>query len=764
MSIIKVKNLGKKFVIGHDRYAGGAYGYRSLRDTIGSTMLGLFQRFRHPLSPNSERTELEDFWALRNVNFEVRRGDRLGIIGRNGAGKSTLLKILSRISEPTFGRIEIEGRVTSLLEVGTGFHPELSGRENIFLNGAVLGMTRTEIHSRFDEIVAFAEIDRFLDTPVKRYSSGMYVRLAFAVAAHLEPEILIVDEVLAVGDASFQRKCLGKMQDVSKEGRTILFVSHNMDAIGALCNRGLLLEDGSITVDASVREAITKYFKDRAATNFFTRSSPPDANCYLTAASLIKSGTPTTSLQNGDKLRLDLEIVSTIPRRISFEIILRDQNYRTDLFGPIGLARNQHHELGVKLTRASLEYDLPFLASGDYYIDILLVDAGKEIIDNNGVLSSCKIKSTYEKKPIGHFGSREVRCNPPRGEEQYRGRNISMNLDYIIVGSGLTGATIARVLCDAGKQVLVIERRDEIGGNVVDFYHESGIRMNRYGPHYFRTKSKSIWDFVRRFADFFEFEAVIFSEVDEKLFHWPVVRSELTSIVGIDWVTGRIENPRNLEEASLNMMPQRCFDLFVKEYSEKQWGMACANLSAELAGRFEVRDGDDFRLKRHPYQGIPCLGYSHLMTEMLRGIPVILNCDYLKCRGFFSPKKKTIFTGSIDSYFDYEMGKLAYRAQRRVHQYFPDLDYFQSTGQINNPLLKGGEHIRTLEWKHMLKPEISTRIRGTVITREFPSDPESVEEYEYPFPDGINRRLYERYKEMAVSTPGVVFCGRLGGV
>lgn len=201
-------------------------------------------------------------WAVRDVNFEVAPGEVVGIIGRNGAGKSTLLKLLSRITEPTTGRIELYGRIGSLLEVGTGFHPELSGRENISLNGAILGMARAEIARKFDEIVAFAELEKFVDTPVKRYSSGMYVRLAFAVAAHLEPEILIVDEVLAVGDVRFQRKCLDKMQDVSRHGRTVLFVSHNMAAITRLCERAILLEDGTVAQDGSPAEVVSSYFSD----------------------------------------------------------------------------------------------------------------------------------------------------------------------------------------------------------------------------------------------------------------------------------------------------------------------------------------------------------------------------------------------------------------------------------------------------------------------------------------------------------------------
>ena len=262
MSVIKVENLGKKYIISHDLNAGGAYRSWSLRDALTHTARGFYQRLRHPLSPNLENTEIEELWALRKLNFEIEPGDRVGIIGRNGAGKSTLLKVLSRITEPTTGRIEINGRVASLLEVGTGFHPELSGRENIYLNGAVLGMTRGEIKERFDEIVDFSEIEKFLDTPVKRYSSGMYVRLAFAVAAHLEPDILIVDEVLAVGDAQFQKKCLGKMEEVGKEGRTVLFVSHNMAMISNLCQTGMVLNEGELEFFGQVSDAVMKYYQN----------------------------------------------------------------------------------------------------------------------------------------------------------------------------------------------------------------------------------------------------------------------------------------------------------------------------------------------------------------------------------------------------------------------------------------------------------------------------------------------------------------------
>ncbi len=231
----------------------------SKKYTIGTAKSGSFREtFSQLLGRSSNKAE-EEFWALKDLNFEIKHGEAVGIIGRNGAGKSTLLKVLSRITEPTSGRITINGRVSSLLEVGTGFHPELTGRENIFLNGTILGMTRKEVKAKFDEIVDFSGVEKFIDTPVKRYSSGMYVRLAFAVAAHLEPEILIVDEVLAVGDAEFQKKCLGKMGEVAGEGRTVLFVSHNMQAVKTLCNKGTVLDKGGLVEIGDVRKCLERY-------------------------------------------------------------------------------------------------------------------------------------------------------------------------------------------------------------------------------------------------------------------------------------------------------------------------------------------------------------------------------------------------------------------------------------------------------------------------------------------------------------------------
>ena len=285
--IISVENLGKKYLIDHQ--AQGQR-YTALRDIIAENAKKLIP-FRRSSQESNGNPRTEEFWALKDVSFEIHQGEVVGIIGRNGAGKSTLLKILSRITEPTAGRVRLRGRVASLLEVGTGFHPELTGRENTYLNGAILGMTRAEIRRKFDEIVAFAEVEKFLDTPVKRYSSGMYVRLAFAVAAHLEPEILVVDEVLAVGDAEFQKKCLGKMGEVARKGRTVLFVSHNLTAVATLCQKALWLNRGQAVMYAPTTNVISQYLRPESGTTGFDPALfPDDPNFRLLNAVLDQEG------------------------------------------------------------------------------------------------------------------------------------------------------------------------------------------------------------------------------------------------------------------------------------------------------------------------------------------------------------------------------------------------------------------------------------------------------------------------------------------
>jgi lipopolysaccharide transport system ATP-binding protein len=314
--IIKARKVSKRYDLGSLQVS-----YDTLREMLADKVRTPFKRLRR-----NGRAAGDSFWALKDIDFEVYPGEILGIIGRNGAGKSTLLKILSRITEPTSGRVELYGRVGSLLEVGTGFHPELTGRENIFLNGTILGMSRREVARKFDDIVAFAEVERFLDTPVKRYSSGMYVRLAFAIAAHLEPEILLVDEVLAVGDVAFQKKCLGKMGEVASEGRTVLFVSHDMRAIRSLCSTAIHLQSGQMVMKGAVREAIESY-----------ASSASFAECAFPVGSDDVVVHNFSVLQNGAR-------VETIDGALPFEVkanfeVLRDLNlFRTGIYlkTPVG--------------------------------------------------------------------------------------------------------------------------------------------------------------------------------------------------------------------------------------------------------------------------------------------------------------------------------------------------------------------------------------------------------------------------------------------
>ena len=368
---IKVEGLGKQYLIKHQ---AASKRYVTLREVVAEKATSLFQNRKSEIV---NRKSVEEFWALKDVSFEVKPGEVVGIIGRNGAGKSTLLKLLSRITEPTAGRIRLRGRVASLLEVGTGFHPELTGRENIFLNGAVLGMHRAEIRKKFDEIVAFAEVEKFLDTPVKRYSSGMYMRLAFAVAAHLEPEILIVDEVLAVGDAQFQKKCLGKMGEVAKGGRTILFVSHNMNAVQSLCSKAMVLKQGEIEYWGTVNEGLSKYSANVGMKAIVTYDSEPPAKPFarIHKLEIIADGQPVTGpLKPGAMMDLNFSLhseqVLAHPR-----LTVGITNNRGERIFAIGTPFGPRPLPALKgRVTVGLNFILPAIPPGTYQLDVGFYD------------------------------------------------------------------------------------------------------------------------------------------------------------------------------------------------------------------------------------------------------------------------------------------------------------------------------------------------------------------------------------------------------
>jgi lipopolysaccharide transport system ATP-binding protein len=379
--VIRAEGLGKKYVIGH---AAEREGYVALRDVLARGARNLWRktagmaRGRALVAGDTH----EEFWALKDVSFEVRRGEVLGIIGRNGAGKSTLLKILSRITEPSEGRVTINGRVASLLEVGTGFHPELTGRENIYLNGAVLGMTRAEIRRKFDEIVAFAEIEKFIDTPVKRYSSGMYVRLAFAVAAHLEPEILVVDEVLAVGDAEFQKKCLGKIDEVSRrDGRTVLFVSHNMATIIMLCQKVILLANGSINVSGRPGDIIRNYISYSQVTTSFRRQPINTTKPMVVGVSWVRLEKAEPGAVDPG---IDVEVIISSKNQTtaSIDLRLKDEYSNPVGFGSLGAFQsNRPVSLESGVTTILVNLATERLAIGEYLVSIDITNPYVEFFD-----------------------------------------------------------------------------------------------------------------------------------------------------------------------------------------------------------------------------------------------------------------------------------------------------------------------------------------------------------------------------------------------
>jgi len=376
--VLSAEDLGKQYFLRHR-----AGGYDTLREKLGEGLRRLTSGVR--AAPGGDAATLEEFWALRHVSLQVKQGDVLGVIGRNGAGKSTLLKLISRITEPTEGRLRIRGRAASLLEVGTGFHPELTGRENIYLNGAILGMPKSEIRAKFDQIVAFSEVARFLDTPVKRYSSGMYVRLAFAVAAHLEPDILIVDEVLAVGDAAFQKKCLDRMAEVARLGRTILFVSHNLGLVRSLCRRGVLLENGGLVCDGTAEETVARYLEsleEAAATDLLEHTQRRGSGRVRLARLEIigVDGFATQQLQAGGPVRFVLHATERLPAlSCSFTIYDSFGQAVTSFDSALHSAADSTDESGAP--RFVCELDELFLAPGRYRINAAL-SCDDEMLDH----------------------------------------------------------------------------------------------------------------------------------------------------------------------------------------------------------------------------------------------------------------------------------------------------------------------------------------------------------------------------------------------
>lgn len=334
--------------------------------------------------------------------------------------------------------------------------------------------------------------------------------------------------------------------------------------------------------------------------------------------------------------------------------------------------------------------------------------------------------------------------------------------DYIIVGAGLTGGTIARLLADHGREVLVIERRNHLGGNVHDSLHHSRIRVHTYGPHYFRCSSREIWDFVQRFSRFYRYEAKAKAVVNGSYQDWPLNRTMLSDFPG--WEKSRpVGPPKNFEEACLLKMPRPLYDTYVRGYTRKQWGVEPSSLDPELAERVRMNHERHTTLTPdHPFQGLPTLGYAGLVENLLAGIPCVVGTDYLKNRSDYHARKALVFTGSVDEYFNFDGGRLGYRGQRRVHRYLPESDHHQPCAQVNHPASGDASPIRTIEWKYLMPPHERGKTQGTVITEEYPFAPNDPNQFEYPMPTARNRHIYEEYRQRAAAVPNLIVCGRLG--
>ncbi|MEI7513687.1 MAG: ABC transporter ATP-binding protein [bacterium] len=413
--IIEVKNIGKKYNIIHQRG-----GYVALRDVLANTLKSPFSFLKNKAKQIAGLETKEDFWALRDINFTVNKGEIIGIIGKNGAGKSTLLKILSQITPPTTGEIKMHGRVGSLLEVGTGFHPELSGRENIFLNGAILGMTKKEIAEKFDKIVEFSGIGKFLDTPVKHYSSGMYVRLAFSVAAHMEPDILIIDEVLAVGDAEFQKKCLGKMDEITKkDGRTIIFVSHDIKAIEQLCNKCILLESGKIKTRGETKKVTASYLNTRQANTCSEVTYTPnrEKDAQITKISILNNGkVPSTQIQNDENfsILIEYEVYKKIDRAVLCAFFFEDKNFYLASTETDNVKKIDESLPGFEIGRYKTNIEIPSFVfkPGFYSFQISIQRPFQDYYADNKTDLHFEVTPINKPKSMNHYSRVKVEVSP----------------------------------------------------------------------------------------------------------------------------------------------------------------------------------------------------------------------------------------------------------------------------------------------------------------------------------------------------------------
>lgn len=563
-----------------------------------------------------------EFWADRHISFSLEKGEMLGIIGSNGAGKSTLLKAISGIMEPTEGWVKREGNTAALLELASGFDGDLTVRENAYLRGAMLGYTRKFMDETYDQIIAFAELKDFQDRYFKQLSSGMKSRLAFAIASLVQPDILILDEVLSVGDGAFRKKSEAKMREIIAEGATTILVSHSLAQVREICTKVLWLEKG--------------------------------------------------------------------------------------------------HQIAFGDTR-------------------ILCGLYQKYLDKQITLEQAK--DTWNR--------------------------LNEHYDYLIVGSGLYGATFARRAVDKGKKCLVIDRRSQFGGNV--FCEDmGGVTVHKYGAHIFHTRNERVWEFVNRYAKFLPYTHRVTARNGENSYSMPFNMRTFRQMWGtetpedarqkIESQRGGIGEPRNLEEQALSLVGQDLYETLVKHYTEKQWGRTCNNLPASIIRRLPLRFTDDDRYFTDPHQGIPEGGYNPLIENLLAGSTCVSGMSYQTLTAAFpNIADKVIYTGSIDGFFDYRLGHLEYRGLRFETEDLPVED-FQGQAVVNYCDAET-PYTRIIEHKYFEGKQCD----HTVITREYPEDWVPGREAYYPVNDTHNEELHQRYLALAKEeAPNVIFGGRLG--
>ena len=571
----------------------------------------------------------QEFLALKDVDLHVRPGEAWGLIGTNGSGKSTLLKTIAGVMKPYKGSVKVRGRIAPMIELGAGFDPELTARENIFLNGAVLGHSHEFMEEHFDEIVEFAELGHFLDSPIKNFSSGMKARLGFSVATMVDPDVLIVDEVLAVGDARFRRRCNERMEQMLSGGTTLLFVSHNINDVKRLCDHVLWLDHGTVLMSGDTE---------------------PVCNAYTTREDRV----------------------------YSFDWKVRED---------------------------------------------------REKLDEND------------------------------------------KFDYLVVGAGLYGAVFASEARKYGKKVLVIDRRDHVGGNVYTERVE-GINVHRYGAHIFHTSDKKIWEYVNQFAEFNNYINAPIARYHDEVYNLPFNMNTFSRMWGVHTpqeardeiarqIAGlHIEEPKNLEEQALSLVGTDVYEKLIRGYTAKQWGRDCRDLPSFIIRRIPLRFTYDNNYFNDRYQGIPVGGYTQMIQKMFSGARVLTGVDYA---GFIKQHpdiaKKVVYTGPIDEYFDYSLGHLEYRTVRFEDEIL-DIPDYQGNAVVNYTDSET-PWTRIIEHKHF---EFGQQEK-TIISREYPMEWKQGMEPYYPVNDEKNSALYEKYRELAQRPEireKVIFGGRLG--